>query len=104
MFSYKRNKMNKRELEAVLKDLRKLQNNLLLANKTKDRRCRDKRIREAKLAISDYAHYLPEEVACILWNKVDVNPMSYQYAENDIKRSITVIEEWIKTLPESSQE
>lgn len=96
--------MNKKELEAILRDLRNLQNNLLLAYMTKDRRCKDKRIREAKLAISDYAHYLPEEVACLLWNKVDVNPMSYQYAVSDINRSITVIEEWIKTLPESSQE
>lgn len=94
--------MKKSELESILNDLRELQRQLIFARMTKDRRSRDKNIREARIAISNYAYFLPDEVKCFLYDKVDVNAMSYQYAEGDISRCISEIEDWIKSFPMDS--
>ncbi|MBR4438826.1 MAG: hypothetical protein IKS79_06985 [Bacteroidales bacterium] len=96
--------MKKAELEAILKDLKELQRQLIFARMTKDRRSREKNISEARLSISNYACRLPDEVKCVLEDKVDVNAMSYQYAEGDIGRCIPEIEGWIKAFLNDSLE
>ena len=92
--------MNKKEVEIIVARLKVLKNNMLFAEMTIDRRCHDKRIRDARRAIADYAYYLPGDVKGFLFTEVDVNAMSYQYAEGDIGRCIKALERWIIEHPD----
>ncbi len=91
--------MKKEELKAIYERLLDLQGQLVYAKMTNDKRVRDKRIRDARKAISDYAHYLPNEVKVYLDKKINFNAMSFKYAEEDIKWCIKAIEDWINNCP-----
>lgn len=90
--------MDINRLIQIREDLKELRRDLAFAKMTKDGRSREKRIREARLAISDYAHSLPSEVQGFLYTQVDVNALSYQWADGDIGRCIDEIDKCITKL------
>ena len=92
--------MNNNYLKAVKTRLEELRNDLYIAEKTKDKRSREKRIREAKLAISDFANTFPNELQGTLNVRVGGNSLSYKWVEGDINRCIEVIQEMIEEAPE----
>ena len=83
--------MQKDSLIRILGILRDLNSQLYLASRTRDKRRIDKRIRNAKTAISDYANGLPDELKVFLEGVVGANPMSYQHTD-DIGQCIREIE------------
>lgn len=94
--------MKKSELTIIVDRLKELQKELLIAKTTIDKRSQNKQVNDARKNISVYAYYLPNEVKAYLFEEVDLNAMSYQYAEGDIKRCIIALEEWMQSLPEDS--
>ena len=92
--------MDKNEAEVILARLKDLRYDLQFAEMSKDRRSRDKKIRDARRAIADYAYFLPSDVKGFFYTEVDVNAMSYQYAEGDIGRCIMALEKWIIDHPD----
>ena len=92
--------MNAKTLKIIVADLKELRLNLYLAERTKDKRSREKIIREAKLAISSYAHYLPDEVKIYLEENVAVNALNYKWVTSDIKMCIESLEKWICSIQE----
>ena len=87
--------MHQEEVIMIVARLKELKNNLLYAEMAKDRRSLNKRVRDARRAIADYVYSLPSDVKGFLYTEVDVNAMSYQYAEGDIGRCIKALEMWI---------
>ena len=71
---------------------------LYMAKGWKDRRSREKKIREVCSAISKYAMTLPPEVLGLFDTKVAPAALNSQFAGDDIGPCITVLEEKIKEL------
>ena len=62
---------------------------------TKDGRRREKNIREARQAISDYSQTIPTEVMICFIREVGVNALNYQHAD-DVSECINVLDRMIK--------
>ena len=92
--------MEKKQLKRIIEDLDSLSTDLYVAKTTIDKRRIEKRIREAKNAIADYAHNLPSEVKAYLEENVGVNALHFQWADGDIGNCIIALGNWLKTLPE----
>ena len=90
--------MEKELLLTIKKRLEELYAEWYRANRCKDLRSRNKRIREACTAISNYAGTLPSEVLGLFDSKVARAALSPQFAGDDILPCIQVLEEKIKEL------
>ena len=90
--------MGKNELLIIKRKLEELYTNWYIANGWKDKRSRDKKIREACSAISEYAKTLPPEVLGLFDTKVARAALNPQFAGDDIGPCIQVLEEKIKEL------
>lgn len=90
--------MNKELLLAIKNRLEELYTEWYTANRCKDLRSRDKRIRAACAAIGNYADTLPPEVLGLFDTKVARAALSPQFAGEDILPCIQVLEEKIKEL------
>jgi hypothetical protein len=66
-----------------------------IAQRTKDGRRREKNIREARQAISDYSQTIPTEVMDHFIREVGANALNYQHAD-DISECISVLDSLIK--------
>ena len=87
--------MNKGYVRIVIEELEGLRANLYLAKRTKDGRSREKNIREAKLAISNYAAGLTNDIRGFLDTEVDANALSFKWADGDIDRCIRALKDWL---------
>ena len=65
------------------------------AQRTKDGRRREKNIREARQAISDYSQTIPTEVMDHFIREIGANALNYQHAD-DISECISVLDSLIK--------
>lgn len=68
---------------------------LCIAQRTKYGRRREKSIREASQAISDYSQTIPTEVMNHFIREVGANALNYQHAD-DISECISVLDSLIK--------
>lgn len=91
--------MEKIILDSIIEELDRLHTDLFFAEH-RDRRSKEKNIREVKQAISTYAQSLPQEVLGYLDTKVGSNALNYQWCAADIGRSISFLKEWRKSLPD----
>ena len=82
--------------------MEELRTGLYIAERTTDKRRRQKCISDAKTAISDYARGLSPEVLGYLNTKVAPNALNYQWVRDDIGLCIKALKEWADTLPEES--
>ena len=96
--------MEKYSLMMIVSELEEFQTNLYLAERTRDKRSREKLIREAKIAITDYAHSLPSEVLGYLDVNVATNALNYQWVRVDIGRCIKALKVWIDSIPAPGSE
>lgn len=87
-------------LETIIDDLKELRDMLYLAERTKDGRCREKRVREAKLKISSYAQLLTPEVAGYLEETVGTNALSFKWGNSDIDSCIRSLKELLYSIEE----
>lgn len=85
-------------LKMIIADLEELWSHFYLAKGTRDKRSREKNIREAKRAISDYASGLPSEVLGYLDTEVAPSALNYQWVEDDIGKCIKALKVWMKEL------
>ena len=90
------------ELKEILRRLTELEDNWYLAQRTKDKRKREKNLSAARSAIADYAHNLPDEVVVFLEKTIGTNALHYQHAGGDIAQSRRSIEGWIRQLSKDS--
>ena len=74
-----------------------LDTNYQIAQKAKDKRRRDKEIRDARLRISNYSATIPIEVKELFDNQIGANSLNFQHAD-DIDRRVTVLENLIREL------
>ncbi len=82
-------------LEIVYAKLSELNTNYLLAYKIKDKRKREKAIREAKNKIDCYSRSIPHEIKEIFDNRVGANSLNFQHTD-DISQCIEILEKLIK--------
>lgn len=87
--------MNKDVLMEILHKLVDLQENLLLAYQTKDKRSRPKTIREAEEKIIRYADFIPLEVKYEFDKQVGTNALYGQHTD-DIAECIQVVKKMLK--------
>jgi len=90
--------MDLETLCTIKEKLYELYTNWYLANRSKDLRSRDKRIREACETISNYANTLPPEALGLFDTKVAPAALNPQFAGEDILPCIQVLEEKIIEL------
>ena len=86
------------ELLLIKKRLEELYTELYMAKGWKDRRSRERKIRDACTAISEYAMTLSPEVLGLFDRKVALDALNSQFASEDIRPCIIVLEEKIKEL------
>lgn len=86
------------ELLLIKKRLEELYTELYMAKGWKDRRSRERKIRDAYTAISEYAMTLSPEVLGLFDSKVAPAALNTQFASEDIRPCIIVLEEKIKEL------
>ena len=86
------------ELLLIKKRLEELYTEWYIAKGWKDRRNREKKIREACSAISKYAMTLSPEILGLFDTKVAPAALNSQFAGDDIGPCIIVLEEKIKEL------
>ncbi len=94
------------ELESILairKRLEELQTDWYIANSWKDKRSRHRKIREASVAISNYADTLPPEILGLFDIKVASAALNSQFAGDDIGPCIDVLEEIIKEMKDDDK-
>ena len=94
--------MGKTLLQDILEKLKELEEQKFLAETVRNGRIREKRIKEAKLKISNYAKFLPSEVRGYLGFNEKADALCYQFADEDISKCVLAIENWIKEKPENS--
>ncbi len=75
--------------------LEELYTRYLMAYNTKDKRIRDKVIREAKNEIANYSTFIPYEIKVIFNNQVGANSLNFQHAD-DISQCIDILDKLIK--------
>jgi len=84
----------------IKKRLEELYTEWYIAKGWKDKRNREKKIREVCTAISEYAMTLPPEVLGLFDRKVAPAALNSQFAGEDIGPCIIVLENKIKELEE----
>lgn len=89
------NDMTKELLLGIKSKLEDLFANYYSAQRTKDGRSREKNIREAKQAISDYSQSIPTEVMEYFYREVGANALNCQHAD-DLPECINVLDRMIK--------
>lgn len=87
--------MTKELLVSIRLRLDDLYTSYYLALRTKDGRRREKNIREARQAISDYSQTIPTEVMDVFYREVGANALNYQHAD-DITECIYLLDRMIK--------
>ncbi len=87
--------MTKEILIGIKSRLEELFADYYSSQRTRDGRRREKNIREAKQAISDYSLTIPTEVMDHFIREVGVNALNYQHAD-DISECISVLDSLIK--------
>jgi hypothetical protein len=92
--------MNKVYLIGVKKRLEELSKDLYIAERTTDKRSREKRIREAKIAISEFGSTFPSDLQGTLHTDIGANPLSWKWVSRDIGKCIEVIERLIEEMPD----
>ena len=83
------------QLSTVHARLEALYTNYLMAHNTRDKRRREKAIREARNDIDSYSRYIPYEIKEIFDNQVGANSLNFQHADN-ISQCIEILEKLIK--------
>lgn len=83
------------ELEIVHTKLCELRTNLLMAYNIRDKRRREKAIREAKNDIDNYSKFIPYEIKVIFDNQVGANSLNFQHSD-DIYECIDILEKLIQ--------
>ena len=83
------------QLELVHAKLDDLNTNYLMAYNTRDKRKREKAIREARNDIDSYSRNIPYEIKVIFDNQVGANSLNFQHAD-DISQCIDIVEMLIK--------
>lgn len=86
------------ELLWIKKRLEELYTEWYIAKGWKDKRSREKKIREVCTAISKYAEKLPSEILGLFDSKVAPAALNSQFAGEDIGPCIIVLEDTIKEL------
>lgn len=89
------------DLILIKKRLEELYTEWYIAKGWKDRRSREKKIREACTAIGEYAMTLPPEVLGLFDTKVAPAALNSQFAGDDIGPCIIVLEDLIKELEDN---
>jgi hypothetical protein len=87
--------MTKELLLSIKLRLDDLYTKYYVALHTKDGRRREKNIREARQAISNYSQTIPTEVMTCFIREVGVNALNYQHAD-DVSECINVLDRMIK--------
>jgi hypothetical protein len=82
------------QLTTVYNRLEELNTKYLMAKNTRDKRRRDKAIRDARNDISSYSAFIPFEIKEIFDNKVGANSLNFQHAD-DIGQCIDILEKLI---------
>ena len=95
--------MDIEELLRIKKRLEELYTELYIAKGWTDRRSRDKKIREACTAISEYAETLPPEVLGLFDVNVAPAALNPQFAGDDIGPCIIVLEKKINELEDNKK-
>ena len=90
-------------LKMIVSELEELEANLYLAERIRDKRSWEKRVRKTKIAIADYAHSLPSEVLGYLDTHVAPNALNYQWVRDDIGRCIKALKDLIASISDSPQ-
>ncbi|MBR1593741.1 MAG: hypothetical protein IJ659_03085 [Alloprevotella sp.] len=87
--------MTKELLLSIKSKLEDLYTSYYLAQRTKDGRRREKNIREARQAISDYSQTIPTEIMASFYREVGANALNYQHAD-DIPECLGILDKLIK--------
>ena len=66
-----------------------------MAYNTRDKRRREKAIRDAQNDIDSYSRYIPYDIKEIFGNQVGANSLNFQHAD-DIGQCLEILEELIK--------
>lgn len=82
------------QLEIVYAKLGELNTNYLMAYNTRDKRRREKAIREARNDIDSYSRYIPYEIKEFFDNQVGANSLNFQHAD-DISQCIDILKNLI---------
>ncbi len=90
------------QLTTVYSRLEELNTKYLLAKRTRDKRKRDKAIREAKSNIANYSEFIPLDIKEVFDNQVGANSLNFQHAD-DISQCMDILEKLIKEEKENTQ-
>lgn len=90
--------MDRNELQRIIEVLEAFQDKLLLAERCRDKRRREKAVKEARSALDDYVLALPVEVRTFLDDNYEVNALAYQHARKDIGPCINALKGWLVLL------
>lgn len=90
------------QLTTVYSRLEELNTKYLLAKRTRDKRKRDKAIREAKSNIANYSEFIPLDIKEVFDNQVGANSLNFQHAD-DISQCMDILEKLIKEEKEKTQ-
>ena len=85
------------QLTTVYSRLEELNTKYLLAKRTRDKRKRDKAIREAKSNIANYSEFIPLDIKEVFDNQVGANSLNFQHAD-DISQCMDILEKLIGTI------
>lgn len=92
--------MTKESLISYLNELNELWMDLRNAEVYPDGRSRTKKKRDARSAIWEFAHNIPEEIRLYLDNRIGVNALLGHHAEGDIGECVKALRAWIDSMPE----
>ena len=88
--------MNRLEqLTIAYTKLKELNTKYLMAQNTRDKRRRDKAIRDVRNDICSYSAFIPFEIKEIFDNQVGANSLNFQHTD-DIGQCIEILEKLIK--------
>ena len=90
------------QLTTVYSRLEELNTKYLLAKRTRDKRKRDKALREAKSNIANYSEFIPLDIKEVFDNQVGANSLNFQHAD-DISQCMDILEKLIKEEKENTQ-
>ena len=83
------------QLEIVHAKLDELNTNYLMAYNTRDKRRREKAIRDVRNDIANYSTFIPYDIKEIFNDQVGANSLNFQHAD-DIRQCIDILEKLIK--------
>ena len=83
------------QLAIVYDKLYELYTRYLISQNTRDKRRRDKAIRDARKEIENYSSFIPLDIKEIFDEQVGANSLNFQHAD-DIGQCIAILEKLIK--------